>query len=288
MVEPSMCRVPQFWRELLESLRDQPALCIVGYDFHVGYGLPHFNDTIKGIWSEPDARNNPFVHPHQTSAVLRWADARRNIALRCADYRSIPAYANRKVIAQLGYLQHLFGWHIADQSSDGFLATNGIADVIELYGCVMRGRCSLCASGASFWGCDASGMPNMKCPTCGGALFPDIAMFGWNQQDDALRLLDEAVAISHHIILVGVDRTILPFGRDGKIVQDKRIVEFKPGCLVLGGLGKPIPLIEMAKAVYEKNDAKLKDSEKATGSIDETIGVFYDLCREWEVDIELR
>lgn len=133
--------ISRFWQELPKQLRDLPALCIVGYDFHAGYGLPHFRDTIMGVWSTADVPNNPFLHPDQASVVLRWADARRNIALRCAQFRNIPAYDQKKSVSQLAYLQQMLGFKVADQSPDGFLAASQLAEVIELYGCVTRGRC---------------------------------------------------------------------------------------------------------------------------------------------------
>lgn len=274
--------ISRFWQELLKQLRDLPALCIVGYDFHAGYGLPHFRDTIMGVWSTADVPNNPFLHPDQASVVLRWADARRNIALRCAQFRNIPAYDQKKSVSQLAYLQQMLGFKVADQSPDGFLAASQLAEVIELYGCVTRGRCIRCGEVADGWVCDASGASSTKCAACGEAVFPDMAMFGWNNQGEALRAVEEAIKESSTLLLIGVDPFLMPFGSHPQLIQDKQIIEFIPGRMVLREQKKTVPLIDIAKMIYKKEDNMLKEIERATGSIDETIGMFYELCRKWE------
>ena len=64
---------------LTDLLKHSGKACIVGYEFSWIFGIPHFRDILKGVWSELpyNSRMNPFMSIKGYSLVMNWFSWRR-------------------------------------------------------------------------------------------------------------------------------------------------------------------------------------------------------------------
>ena len=124
MSDDSNIEIPPSWTNLLIPLKEQPTLCIVGYDFQADYNMPHFTDIICGVWSKSDSVLNPFASETNYQAVMNWLNWRKKIICQFEHPELIKKFDQHQSLTQLRELQKLFKFDIVDQTPSGFLAAN--------------------------------------------------------------------------------------------------------------------------------------------------------------------
>jgi len=196
-------------------------VCLVGYGLYEESGnpqIPQFDGILKGVWSATPRNINPFDNGKGQETVLGWFNWRKQII-------------NKK--NRIGYFdsiiklkQSLESMVIATQCVDGQLRLTDLPEVHELYGNVFDGRCSRCGSR------EDSGK-YMLCTVCGGCIFPDVSMFGWNQKLETQRTILSAVTSADAIILVGTDPMLAPLHELYATNYSCQILEVVPTGLTL-------------------------------------------------------
>lgn len=213
--------------ELQSALNSRRKLCVLGYGLSDELDLPHFDDVLSGVWSGVPKNIDPFVDSRAKKAVLNWFAWRMRLIAKVRPSRMAAVCAELQRVLDLSM--------IATQTVDAYWRLGGMRDVQELYGDVFDGRCLRCGDNTSFptWQ-EAVSAWELPCMVCGGAVLPDVAMFGWNRKELLLDRFLAAVKEAEVIILVGVSEVLAPF-RNGRLPGDfrGRILEILPEAFVL-------------------------------------------------------
>lgn len=272
--------IPQLWRDRLAQLVGKPPLCIIGYEFHLNYHMPHFRDTIYGQWSKADSRLNPFSSESHYAMVMGWADWRKNVIRKFQHPERVPKLSSLQLLDQLRNLQKLFGFGVADQSPDGFLKTNHIDDVHEIYGNIHRGKCHACGKQIAQWLFDSSAKTILACQSCNGKIFPDMHMFGWNEQIETESILIAKISEVEDLLLIAPDKEKFPYTTCAKVLMSKRVIELAPKSIIFDHGKQSIQLEDIA-LVLGYRDTDIEALTKSPGSISETLAIFSELCMVW-------
>lgn len=191
-------------------------VCLVGYGLSEEAGnpqIPQFDGILKGVWSSTPGNINPFDNSKGLETVLGWLNWRKQII-------------NKK--SRIGYFdsigtlkQSLENMVIATQCVDGQLRLTDLPEVYELYGNVFDGRCSSCGTPEDI-------VKHTACAVCGGCVFPDVSMFGWNQKQETQRTVLAAVTSADAIILIGTDPMLAPLPELYATNYSSQILEVVP------------------------------------------------------------
>lgn len=268
---------PKSWKECLSTLKKQPTLCIIGYDFQAEFNMPHFKDTICGVWSEPESALNPFSSEASYHTVMNWLSWRKKIICQFEHPERIPKFAQQQSLAQLLELQQLLGFDIVDQTPSGFLATNRLGVIHEVYGNIKRAKCHGCGKRSESWQYVAATKKIITCEECGGRVFPDISMFGWNEQFDTKSILAKRLSEVENLLCIGADFNLHPFVEAKAIIQQKHLAEVKPKKVVFDNGKQVISIKEIAK-ILGYREADFKALEKTPPTLEEGLSFFYRLC----------
>lgn len=276
----SKTTIPQFWQDRLEQLVAQPTLCIIGYEFHSNYQMPHFYDTIDGEWSKSDCRLNPFSSESHYAMVIGWAEWRKSVISKFQHPEHILKLSNLQLLDQLRNLQQIFRFGIVDQSPDGLLKANSIDDVHEIYGSIHRGKCHGCGKRIEQWKLDLDAEAILGCQYCDGKIFPDIQMFGWNEQIETKAILTKTLAEVENLLFIAPDKVQFPFTTCAQVIRKKRIIELAPKAIIFENGKQAIPLADIARVLgYQDNN--IDALKKSPGSMSETLAIFSELCMAW-------
>jgi len=196
-------------------------VCLVGYGLSEEAGnpqIPQFDGILKGVWSSTPGNINPFDNGKGQEAVLGWFNWRKQIITKKCRIGYFDSIVKLK--------QSLESLLVATQCVDGQLRLTDLPEVHELYGNIFNGRCSKC------------GIPEdigkrASCSACGGLIFPDVSMFGWNQKLETQRTILTAVTSADAIILVGTDPMLAPLHELYATNYSCRILEVVPTGLML-------------------------------------------------------
>ena len=179
-------------------INSKKLVCLVGYGLSEEAGnpqIPQFDGILKGVWSSTPGNIDPFDNGKGQETVLGWFNWRKQMI-------------NRK--NRIGYFdsicklkQSLESMLVATQCVDGQLRLTDLPEVHELYGNIFNGRCSKCGIPEDI------GM-RASCSACGGLIFPDVSMFGWNQKLETQRMVQTAVNSADALILIGTDPMLAP------------------------------------------------------------------------------
>lgn len=213
--------------ELQRALNCRRKFCVLGYGLSEELDLPHFDDVLSGVWSGVPKNIDPFVNSRARKTVLNWFAWRM---------RQIAKVRPKRMVEVCVELQKVLGLSmIATQTVDAYWRLGGMRDVQELYGDVFDGSCLQCGNNfsSSTWQ-EAVFAWEIPCKACGGAVLPDVAMFGWNRKALLLDRFLAAVKEAEVIILVGVSPALAPF-RNGRLPDDfrGRVLDIQPHEFVL-------------------------------------------------------
>ena len=202
-------------------INSKKLVCLVGYGLSEEAGnpqIPQFDGILKGVWSSTPGNIDPFDNGKGQETVLGWFNWRKQMI-------------NRK--NRIGYFdsicklkQSLESMLVATQCVDGQLRLTDLPEVHELYGNIFNGRCSKCGIPEDI------GM-RASCSACGGLIFPDVSMFGWNQKLETQRTVLTAVTSADAIILIGTDLMLAPLHELYATTYSCRILEVVPNGLTL-------------------------------------------------------
>ena len=160
-----------------------------------------FREAHAGEWAQYDvselATQQGFVR--NPRLVWEWYDYRR----RRADLAE-PSPAH---YALVDLEQHFPQFTLITQTIDGLHWRAGSRDLVELNGCLRRGRCFEAGHIHSTW--EEESVPP-HCPHCGSVLRPDVVMFGEGLPEWELKRARKAVEQCDVLLCVGKISAIEP------------------------------------------------------------------------------
>lgn len=164
--------------------------------------VPSFRESHVGRWAEYDvselATQQAFVR--NPRLVWEWYDYRRRLA-----EDAVPSQAH---YALVDLEQHYPSFTLITQTIDGLHWRAGSRDLVELNGCLRRGRCYDAGHILSAW--EEEGEVPPICPHCGSMLRPDVVMFGEGLPELELRRARKAVEKCDLLLCVGSIGAIEP------------------------------------------------------------------------------
>jgi len=208
--------------KLLQSLRSGKTAAVVGGALSEEIGIPQFEAILNGVWSGTPKNVDPFGNGNGRESVLGWFGWRMHLIRKKSYGPCFQVIRELKTVLSLSI--------VASQAVDGQLRLGGMHDVLELYGNIFEGRCSRCGIAVP------SLSPEMMCPghhpicdACGGYVFPDVSMFGWNQKTETQNQVKAILAKADTVILIGADLSLAPFNdRDSLDACRYNVLEVLP------------------------------------------------------------
>lgn len=164
--------------------------------------IPSFRAAHTGEWAQYDvselATQQAFVR--NPRLVWQWYDGRRRLADAA---EPSPAH-----YALVDLEQHYPAFTLITQTIDGLHWRAGSRDLVELNGCLRRGRCFEAGHVLSSWE-DEGEIPPI-CPHCGSILRPDVVMFGEGLPEAEIKRARRAVEQCDVLLCVGAISAIEP------------------------------------------------------------------------------
>jgi NAD-dependent deacetylase len=133
--------------------------------------------------------------------VWAWFDYRRGIIEKLA---SNPAH-----VALAGWQDRFDDFTLVTQNIDGLHERAGSRNVIELHGNLRRARCMHCRARYEHGELDERERPP-ACPECGGALRPDVVMFGEMLPSGAFEMAAAKAQSCELCFVVGTSALVYP------------------------------------------------------------------------------
>jgi len=164
--------------------------------------VPSFREAHSGEWASYDVSElaTPQAFQRNPRLVWEWYDYRRRTAETAE-----PSQAH---YALVDLEQHYPTFTLITQTIDGLHWRAGSRDLVELNGCLRRGRCYEAGHIISAWE-DVGEVPP-RCPHCGSVLRPDVVLFGEGLPEWELRRARAAVERCEVFMCVGAVGAIEP------------------------------------------------------------------------------
>jgi NAD-dependent deacetylase len=192
--------VPDAVLQRLRSARYVVAL--TGGGMAAESNIPSFREAHAGEWAQYDvselATQQGFVR--NPRLVWEWYDSRRRHA---ESVEPSPAH-----YALVDLEQQYSAFTLITQTIDGLHWRAGSRDLVELNGCLRRGRCFEAGHICSSW--EEEGEIPPRCPHCGSVLRPDVVMFGEGLPANELKRARKAVEQCDLLLCVGSIGAIEP------------------------------------------------------------------------------
>jgi len=192
--------LPQPALERLRSARH--VVAITGASLAAESQVPSFRQARSGEWAKYDvselATQQGFVR--NPRLVWQWYDHRRRLAEQAEPSPTHYALVDLE--------QHYPAFTLITQSIDGLHWRAGTRDLVELNGCLRRGRCFEAGHLISSWEEENEIPP--RCPHCGSMLRHDVVMFGEGIPASELRRARQAVEQCEVLLCVGEINAIEP------------------------------------------------------------------------------
>lgn len=176
---------------------------LTGAGVSVAAGLATFRGP-HGLWEgrDPTELATPEAFARDPEAVWRWYGARLAGCLAAEATR-----AHHDLAAIAGAVSAT----LVTQNVDGLHGVaaggGGAANLVELHGSIRRARCSACPYATALPE-PPVGVP--QCPTCGGALRPDVVWFGEALAAADIARAEAAFASATLALVVGTSGTVWP------------------------------------------------------------------------------
>ena len=180
-------------------LRGEGITVFTGAGMSTESGLPDFRSP-QGLWKDRDPREFATLwalerNPEAFREFYRWR-IETLLAVQPNRGHHILAEWERRGIVRC----------VITQNVDGLHGMAGSRNVIPLHGDLRSLRCSRCRQeyGAELF------LKRHECPDCGGALRPNVVLFGENLPERAMEEAEEAAASGGLFLVLGSSLTVSP------------------------------------------------------------------------------
>ena len=190
--------------ELIRSSRRTVAL--TGAGVSVPSGIPDFRTPETGMWANVDPMEVAHIDVFERDPARFWSYYRPRFQT-LGGKRPNRAH---EALAELEARGLLAG--TITQNIDRLHRAAGSREVIEVHGSIATSTCRECAAAYGLDRVDAlfDGDGVAICPACGGAVKPDVVLFGELLPEDAMRRAQELAAGAELMLCVGSSLVVHP------------------------------------------------------------------------------
>jgi len=170
-------------------------------------GIPDFRSVRSGMWNRTDPLEvaSIWTFYNQPDVFYRWM---RPLAQRIVAAEPNPAHRALAELERHGCLQA-----VITQNVDSLHQRAGSRHVFELHGHARSVRCLHCSHRASsevLWADVLRGQQPAPCPECGGALKPDVILFGEPLPYEALSGAQQEALACDVMLVAGTSLEVMP------------------------------------------------------------------------------
>ncbi|HKB49924.1 MAG TPA: NAD-dependent protein deacylase [Solirubrobacterales bacterium] len=190
--------------ELVRASRCTVAL--TGAGISVPSGIPDFRTPETGLWENVDPMEVAHIDVFEHDPARFWSYYRpRFHAL--GDKRPNAAH---EALAELERRGRLEG--VITQNIDRLHRVAGSQNVVEVHGSIATSSCRLCEASYGIAEVDALfGADGIaECASCGGAVKPDVVLFGEMLPEAAMRRAEDLAARAELMLCVGSSLVVYP------------------------------------------------------------------------------
>jgi NAD-dependent deacetylase len=180
----------------------QRVVVLTGGGMAAESNVPTFREALSGPWAGYDVRElaTEQAFLRNPRLVWEWYEYRRRTAEAAQPSSSHYALVDLE--------QFYPSFTLITQTIDGLHWRAGSRDIVELNGCLRRGRCYEAGHVVSTW--EDVGESPPRCPHCGSMLRPDVVLFGEGLPQGELRRARRAVEQCDIFLCAGAVGAIEP------------------------------------------------------------------------------
>ena len=192
---------------LAELIRESECtVALTGAGVSVPSGIPDFRTPETGIWENVDPMEVAHIDVFERDPARFWAYYRP----RFHALGNKRPNAAHEALAELERRGLLAG--VITQNIDRLHRAAGSENVVEVHGSIATSSCRECEASYGLEEVDAlfDGDGVAKCASCGGAVKPDVVLFGEMLSEVAMRRAQELAAQADLLLCVGSSLVVHP------------------------------------------------------------------------------
>jgi len=193
--------------ELAELIRaSRCTVALTGAGVSVPSGIPDFRTPEAGLWANVDPMEVAHIEVFERDPARFWSYYRPRFH-SLGDKRPNAAHEALAELERRGLLEG-----VITQNIDRLHRAAGSKEVVEVHGSIETSTCRRCAASYGMAEVDAlfgeDGIA--ECASCGGAVKPDVVLFGEMLPEAAMRRAQELAAQAELMLCVGSSLIVHP------------------------------------------------------------------------------
>jgi NAD-dependent deacetylase len=182
------------------------AVALTGAGVSVPSGIPDFRTPETGIWANVDPMEVAHIEVFERDPARFWSYYRPRFQ-SLGDKRPNAAHTALAELERRGELEG-----VITQNIDRLHRAAGSRNVVEVHGSIESSSCTRCMEAFGIDQVedlfDSEGVP--RCPTCAGAVKPDVVLFGELLPESAMARAQELVGRADLMLCVGSSLAVHP------------------------------------------------------------------------------
>jgi NAD-dependent deacetylase len=193
--------------QLAQLLRESSrTVALTGAGISVPSGIPDFRSPGTGIWSKVDPMKVATIDAFRGDPRRFWEFYRPRFQM-LEGIRPNPAHEALVELEGRGMLEA-----VVTQNIDRLHRVAGSCEVVEVHGSIATSTCRACGEAYGLDQVDAlfDGDGIARCGDCGGAVKPDVVLFGELLPEEAMRRAQELAEAADLMLCVGSSLVVHP------------------------------------------------------------------------------
>jgi NAD-dependent deacetylase len=192
---------------LAELIRESRCtVALTGAGISVPSGIPDFRTPETGLWANVDPMEVAHIDVFERDPARFWSYYRPRFQ-SLGDKRPNPAHEALAELERRGLIEG-----VITQNIDRLHRAGGSENVVEVHGSIETSSCRRCAASFEIEEVeelfDADGVAH--CSTCGGAVKPDVILFGELLSESAMARARDLAERAELMICVGSSLAVYP------------------------------------------------------------------------------
>ena len=211
---------------------------LTGAGISVPSGIPDFRTPETGLWANVDPMEVAHVDVFERDPARFWAYYRPRFQ-SLGDKRPNPAHEALAELERRGLIEG-----VITQNIDRLHRAGGSRNVVEVHGSIETSSCTSCAASYGLDQVDAlfDGDGVAICASCGGAVKPDVILFGEMLSESAMACARDLAERAELMICIGSSLAVYPVAGLPQLTLER---------------GGRLALVTMGETPYDA-DAELK------------------------------
>lgn len=213
-------------------------MVLTGAGISVPSGIPDFRTPETGLWANVDPMEVAHIDVFERDPARFWAYYRPRFQ-SLGDKRPNPAHEALAELERRGLIEG-----VITQNIDRLHRAGGSRNVVEVHGSIETSSCTRCAAAFGLDEVDAlfDGDGVAICASCGGAVKPDVILFGEMLSEGAMARARDLAERAELMICVGSSLAVYPVAGLPRLTLER---------------GGRLALVTMGETPYDA-DAELK------------------------------